>query len=303
MNPLPPALRHRVLRLPFLLLLLLLLAAGRAAAAEFPFTLHPERGRYLLGEPVYLRMRGAFARPPALEENTVALVVRSPDGFEHAYRPPLLFRARPGGGSAARTRYARLIAESGGWVFPRPGRYLLRLRAPAGGGPRGGDPLSREPQALSDTVSLDIAAPSAESDKRAFAILSRAPGEYALAVYLEGGDHLAAGMAVLRELVAFPNAYARTAAFVLCSDWSQDYRAASGGTPRPLDLDSALAYARWEKAGGAYPALRTAYRLGQAVALQSSRHPGDLALASARSRLQAFRDSLTAEERLLFDSF
>jgi hypothetical protein len=275
---------------------------------EYPFSLRLERGRYLLGEPVYLLMQGVGSRPPALEENTVTLSIRAPDGTEHAYRPPLLYRTRPGAENGAHPppRYARLIAEAGNWVFAQPGRYQLRLRAPAGVDGAGGG-LSRETQALSDTVSLEIAAPSTAADKRAFALLARAPGDYALAVYLEGGDQLRAGMAVLRELASFPNAYARTAAFVLCSDWSQDYRAHSGGTPRPLDLGRALAFARWEKgwekAGGAYPALRTAYRIEQAVAIQSARDPADPALAPARSRLRGFRDSLTSEERRILDSF
>jgi hypothetical protein len=292
----------------FCLSVLLYTAAARAG--EFPFSLRPERAHYLLGEPVYLRMQGASVRPPALEENTVALIIRAPDGSEHAYRPPLRFRARPGKGSGARAvpgrpppRYARLIAEAGGWVFARPGRYVLRLRAPAIADPAGGGRISREPQALSDTVSLEISAPAAPEDKRAFAVLERAPGEYALAVYLEGGDQLREGIAILRELASFPNAYAPTAAFVLCSDWSQDFRASSGGARRPLDLGRALAFARWEKSGGAYPALRTAYRLGQAIAIQTARAPGDPALDPARSRLQAFRDSLTPEERGLLASF
>jgi predicted RecB family endonuclease len=49
--------------------------------------------------------------------------------------------------------------------------------------------------------------------------------------------------------------------------------------------------------------LRTAYRLGQAIAIQSARAPDDSALVPARKRLRAFRDSLTAGERLLIDSF
>jgi hypothetical protein len=279
------------------------LAAYPAGATAFPFTLRPERGRYLLGEPVYLLMLGMQVRPPALEEGSVSLIIRSPDGSEHAYRPPLRFRARPGGGGPARPRYARLLAESGGWVFPRPGRYILRLQAPAGGDAPGANAISREPQALSDTVSVRIDAPSSPADQRAFALVSRAPGEYALAVYLEGGDQLRSGMAILREVASFPNAYARVAAFVLCSDWSQDFKAGSGGSPRPLDLGQTMAFARWEKAGGAYPALRTAYRIGQAIAIQSFRVPADPALPPARSRLAGFRDSLTAEERLLLDSF
>jgi len=281
------------------------------AAPGHPFSLRPEHARYLLGEPVYLRMEGERGRPPALEEGTTFLVIRAPDGGEHVYRPPLRFRSRPGAAASkadAGMRYARLIAEGAGWVFPRPGRYVLRLRAPAeagagGMGPGGAAGFSREAKALSDTVSLEIAAPSAPEDKRAFALLSKAPGEYALAVYLEGGDQLRAGMEIMRELAAFPNGYARVAAFVLCSDWGQDFRARSGGEARPLDLGKALAFARWDKSQGDYLPLRTAFRMRAAIALRSARDPADANLAPAQARLQAFEDSLTADQRSILASF
>lgn len=285
------------------------------AAADYPFTLRPEKPRYLLGEPVYLRMDAVRGRPPALEEGTIILVIRDPDGAERGYRPPMRFRARPGDGGLVAMRgprYARLIADAGGgWVFPRPGRYLLRLRtpAPAVGPAAGGSAVtpapgfSREAGPLSDTVSVEIAAPSAPEDKRAFSLISRAQGEYALAVYLEGGDQLRLGMEVIRGLAAFPNAYARAAEFVLCSDWAQDFRARSGGSARPMDVGQALRFARWDKSGGDYLPLRTAYRLRAAIALRSARDPNDSTLGPAHARLRAFEDSLTADERSILASF
>jgi hypothetical protein len=195
-----------------------------------------------------------------------------------------------------------LIAAGDGLLFPRPGRYRLRLLAAPADAPAAAGP-SREDPALSDSVSIEVEAPRDPADRRAYGILSRAPGEYALAVYLEGGDQLRQGMAVLRELASFPNAYARTAAFVLASDWAQDYLARGGDAPRRLDLDSALAWAVWDKRGGAYPALRTAFRIRNALAIDSLRAPEDTALGRARARLTAFEDSLTAEERALLASF
>lgn len=288
-----------------------LVCMAAQAAADYPFSLRPEHARYLLGEPVYLRMEASYGRPPALEDGTIILAIRSPEGGEHGYAPPLRFRSRPNvttPGADRGVRYARLIAEGGGWVFPRPGKYVLRLRAPTDAGAGGigapaGPAISREAEALSDTVSVEIAAPTAPEDKRAFNLLSRAPGEYALAVYLEGGDQLRAGMDVIRELATFPSAYARVARFVLCSDWAQDFRARSGGGARPMDLGKALAFAWWDKSGGVYIPLRTAFRMRAAIALQSARDPRDLNLAPARARLSAFEDSLTADERAILASF
>jgi hypothetical protein len=288
--------------------------AGQAAA-DYPFSLRTEHARYLLGEPVYLRMEARHGRPPGLEDGTIFLSISPPEGGEHAYAPPLRFRSRPSVATPEPDRgirYARLIAEGGGWVFPLPGKYVLRLRAPAGPaakvGPGGigaaaAPAISREAEPLSDTVSVEIAAPSAPEDKRAFDLLSRARAEYALAVYLEGGDQLRAGMAAIRELASFPSAYASVARFVLCSDWAQDFRARSGGGARPLDLGKALAFAQWDKSGGAYLPLRTAFRISAAIALQSARDPTDLNLAPARARLRAFEDSLTADERAILASF
>jgi len=290
----------------------ILVCLAARTAADYPFSLRPEHARCLLGEPVYLRMDGSRGRPPTLEEGTVFLSIRAPDGGEHVYRPPLRFRSRPGveaPGANRGARYARLIAEGGGWVFPRPGRYVLRLRAPVDAAARGegagaaAPGFSREAEALSDTVSVEISAPSAPEDKRAFELLSQAPGEYALAVYLEGGDQLRAGMEAIKQLASFPNGYAGVAAFVLCSDWGQDFRARSGGEARPMDLGKALAFASWDKSEGVYLPLRTAFRMRAAIALRSARDPADTNLARARARLSAFEDSLTADERAILASF
>ena len=39
---------------------------------------------------------------------------------------------------------------------------------------------------------------------------------------------------------------ARTATFVLSSDWSQDYLDRSGGGSRPMDVAQALGFAQWD---------------------------------------------------------
>jgi hypothetical protein len=156
---------------------------------------------------------------------------------------------------------------------------------------------------VSDSLVLTFALPVRAQDKRAFAILSRDPGEYALAVYLEGGQQLRTGMAIMRELAGFPNAYRRSAAFVLSSDWAQDYRDGAGGASRPLDLSKALETAQWDTAQGTYIPLRNAYRLGNAAAIMADRDSTDPGLKGTRDSLAAFHSRLSPLHRAWFRSF
>ena len=260
------------------------------------FTLQAEQRSYLIGQPVYLRIGSQDEAPPSLEHGTVVLSIRGPDGEEADYHPPLRFRSSSRAGGAP-LRFARVIASKGGLVFRKPGRYRLRLVTPgpaeAGAG--------RLP--LSDSLELDFSLPVRKGDKRAFAILSRNPGEYALAVYLEGGRQLSAGMAILSELAAFPNAYRRTAAFVLSSDWSQDYLDRRSGATRQMDLEQALKFAQWDLRQGEYVPLRNAYRLQNALEAQYRRDSTAVELKPVKDSLDAFLTRLTPVQTSWFQSF
>jgi hypothetical protein len=281
----------------FLCPLFLCISAYADPSSRFaPFTLEAEGRSYLIGQPVYLRIGSGDAAPPSLEQGTMVLSIRGPDGEEAEYHPPLRFRSAPRAGGPP-IRFARIIAADGGLAFRKPGRYRLRLVTPR--------PASAGPgrTILSDSLALDFSLPVRNADKRAFAILSRDPGEYALAVYLEGGQQLRAGMAILRELAAFPNAYRRTAAFVLSSDWCQDYLDRGSGATRPMDLEQALKLAQWDLRQGAYVPLRNAYRLQNAVKEQMRRDSTVAGLRPARDSLAAFQARLTPVQFSWFRAF
>lgn len=270
---------------------LCLLFLPRSATAEDPlrlhaFTLRAEQRSYLIGQPVYLRIGSKDTAPPSLEQGSIVLAIRGPDGVEADYHPPLRFRVSTRAGGPP-IRFARVIASAGGLVFRKPGRYRLRLVTPrAADSGAAGAPLS-------DSLEVDFSLPVRKADKRAYAILSRDPGEYALAVYLEGGQQLPAGMAIIRELAAFPNAYRRTAAFVLSSDWSQDYQDRRSGQTRPLDLGEALKFAQWDLRQGEYVPLRNAYRLQNGLEAQFRRDSTAVGLRPVRDSLAAFQSRLT----------
>jgi hypothetical protein len=273
----------------------------RAEAMAFPLSLAAERASFLSGQPVYLRMESQNAPIPSLEEGTLLLGIREEGDGERIYNPPLHYRA--GNASRKRIRYARIICEEGQLVFRKPGHYRLRLLSRPDSGAVAGKPESFLPTALSDTLGITIRAPVTPEDKRAYALISRNPGEYGLAVYLEGGDQLRDGMAIISELAATNSAYTRIASFVLSSDWSQDYRAFPEGTVRPLDLEKALAWAQWDSEAGAYIPLRNAFRLqaaGDLAGKRSARPPG---LAALRARTAAFYASLTRGETAWSHSF
>jgi hypothetical protein len=287
-----------------------LVASGPAWGALF--SLEAEQAALLLGEPLYLRIGSFTDAPPSLEEGTVTLSIRGPDGEEREYRPPLRFRSqaapRPGpGGSTAgpstaappsrRYRMARVIASDGDLVFRKPGRFRLRLITPSR--PASGSPA----EILSDSLILTLKAPALKQDVRAYGIILRDPGEYGLAVYLEGGQQLRSGMAIIGELAGFPNAYRRTARFVLASDWAQDFTDFRGGASRPLNLEKSLALAEWSLSGGAYVPLRTAYRLRKAVDVLAVREPTAPVLAETRRNLAQFEASLGPSDLALLRSF
>ncbi len=290
------------------------------AVQSAPFTLTAERTRYLLGEPVYLRIGSREVRPPSLEEGSLVLLLRGPDGKEREYHPPLRLRTRPvlppAGTSVAdqpananppqeRIRYARLIVADDSLVFRKPGRYRLRLVSPISEVPDSGRTVLSDSarRVISDSLIIAFSLPVRKADKRAYSILSRNPGEYGLAVYLEGGQQFKSGMAILGELADFPNAYRREAAFVLTSDWAQDFTDYHGGSSRRLDLAKAMAMAQWDLQPGAYIPLRTAFLLRNAVNIVAVRNPADSSLAAIRLRLNGFRASLPPREAAWLNSF
>jgi hypothetical protein len=274
------------------------------------FTLETERKVVLLGEPLYLMIGSTSTMPPALEEGTLSLSIQGPEGEVRDYRPPLRFRARPDtiavsnpsiaepkSVTSVRLRFARVIAADSGLVFRKPGRYRLQLLSPLSAGPSS----PRIP--LSDSLAIEVRMPRRQADRRAYAILSRDPKEYGLAVYLEGGQQFRSGMAIIREMAGFPNAYRRTARFVLASDWSQDYTDYQGDASRPMNLDTALVFADWDTAAGCYIPLRTAYRLRVASGILAFRDPVSALPEKVRRKLAGFEASLNPRDSVLLRSF
>jgi hypothetical protein len=279
---------------------LTLLLSISIQAGGFPFSLAAERAEFVVGQPIYLRIGSFNAPPPSLEEGILELSITAPDGSQSVYRPPLrLRRGPPNAGPEAEpdstrshVRFARLIASGDGLLFRAPGRYRLVLISPEKGG-----------AAVSDTLGFRLKPPEADADRRAFAIITRNPGEYAMAVYLEGGDQLAQGMAIIRELAGFKSAYTRTAFFILSSNWAQDFTDYRGKGSRTLDLEKSLAMAQWDKGQGSYIPLRNAYRLVNGVQAASRRNPEAPVLREVRSRVEAFIAGLSAEESAWYRSF
>jgi hypothetical protein len=287
-------------------LLAVLVASLRAEthrASPGRFNLATERVRYLIGESLYLRIESPDAFPPSLEEGQFLLGIKRDKDPERVYHPPFRLRRATAGteGAGLHTRFARLIAQDGEFLFGKPGRYRLRLLGlPAAGA---GDTIVPGASVLSDTLSVEFIQPTAPADQKAFAIIRRNPSEYALAVYLEGGDQLKEGMAIIRELAAFPSAYCRMASFILSSDWAQDFTDYHGGASRPLDLQKALAWAQWDKGQGTYIPLRNAFRLAQGAEILAARNPAAVGQEEVRSKLSAFLASLTPQEMAWYRSF
>jgi hypothetical protein len=67
--------------------------------------------------------------------------------------------------------------------------------------------------------------------------------EYGWAVYIEGGDQLPEGMAIMHELAGFENAYQSIANFVISCNWARSFLNYRTGEIRPIDLEKALQYA------------------------------------------------------------
>jgi hypothetical protein len=302
-------LRSGTLRKALLLLagLVPFIQARSQAASPGRFSLAAERAGYLVGEPLYLRIESPEMLPPSLEEGRYVLAIRRDQEPERVYHPPFRLRAVPSAAPEAdgpHARFARLIAQDGALLFGKPGRYRLRLAGfPPAGAEGAGDVLAPGAPILSDTLSVVFTKPVTAADEKAYALIRRNPGEYALAVYLEGGDQLQEGMAILQELAAFQSAYTRMASFVLSSDWAQDFTDYRGNRSRPLDLQKALAWAQWDKVPDPYIPLRNAYRLAQGAEIQAARNPAAPGLDAVRSKLTAFLASLTPREKAWYRSF
>ena len=291
-----------------------------ANAAGLLFSLVTERQRFLIGEPVYLRIESDLP-VAALEDGAFILAIQGESGPERIYHPPLRYRgggapigkpvsqirkpgiaagAAVGGDPRRHFRFARLICADGQLLFGKPGRYRLRLASPQPDSAVGGAKVEAAGAALSASISIAFSEPSSQADKLAYAVLSRNPREYGLAMYLEGGDQLREGMAIISELAATQSAYTRAAAFVLSSDWSQDFRDYQGPGSRSLDLQKAMAWAQWDMRAGWYIPLKNAYRLASGLeAHGNAAMPGSDA---AKRRISGFLAGLSPSEKAWYQA-
>ncbi len=219
--------------------------ATSAHAQELELELALGAQRVVLGEPitVEITLRNAGSAPTPvypLFEPTYGFArytITPPGGTAAPFRPAWLDEGiasptelAPG---ASISGFARLYWGAEGATFDRPGRWSVEAEL------RG---------VRSAPLAFEIEPVPAEFDAAAQDLLSREALQY---LYLEGGEHLAAGRAALERVTRdFPGsphaAYADLALGLAASRPARDFET---GRARPADLDRAAA--RLERALGA----------------------------------------------------
>lgn len=216
----------------------LLLIAANTICAE-SFTISTDRQAYLLGEPVYLCIRGRSDRPVALEYGEYKLVIAPEREAPFVYRPPLHLDAfettdKP----VEQVDYSTLVVKRGGLLFAEPGMYSLALyKSPKGGIPE------------SNTLIIEFAEPWRPSDMQALRAIEARPYEYALVVYLRGGEHISSGYEIIKAIAGGTSAYAGHAKFVLSCSYSYGWHDFVTGESRPSMPEKALMYSRCMEEG------------------------------------------------------
>lgn len=97
-------------------------------------------------------------------------------------------------------------------ITEEPGIYQLRLR------------MKKQPnRTISNTLNLYFNKPQKVEDINAIKLIDINPKQYALCVYLEGGDHLKDGIKILKELINTNSEYSNTAELIMSINNSHSY--------------------------------------------------------------------------------
>jgi len=212
--------------------LALSILAGACGPARAGVLLSTDKDVYLAYEPIYLEIapdeRGFAAKGNPLETGALALQIFPPDGPPYLFKSPITVCLTANAVAERDKGYVQTLILSGSRIITaRPGPYGLRM-------------LDAQGDQMGPGIQVQVQAPETPDDIAAMALIAAHPSSYAAFLYLEGGDHLTAGLSVFTRLAEGKSAYAPMARGILAINYSQSFALSAGGRPRGRE------YARME---------------------------------------------------------
>ena len=184
------------------------------AIAEPPFLLETDKQSYLQFQPVYLKLSSSNSknndmqvRP--LEFGDFVLKMEFPDGTRSIYRPMIQACSFSGAPRTKGVEYSTLILNGAELVSSKIGMYTLIL-------------TDRSGYIVSWPISYRVEEPVMPEDKQAKQLIETDPIGYGMFIYMEGGDHLVQGHAIVKNLSESRSSYSSFARAVLAINYSHD---------------------------------------------------------------------------------
>lgn len=236
---------------------MLFLATCLFSASAQSVHISTDQRQYLVYEPVFLRISSQTRGCASLEEHECQLIIVRPDGLEITYRPPAHFDSF-GVPNFDRVAYSTITISSGSPVFDKPGSYSLRLWSLCPDESCAG----REP--LSNEIVLSFDLPQTSDDVSAYKLIATSPASFGLFAYLKGGDHIAEGYQIAREVANLDSRYSDICRFLLSCNWARPHYDYATGQLRPARMEKAAEYAQCRN-----PLAPAYIRLANAAALKS----------------------------------
>jgi hypothetical protein len=204
------------------------------AQTSLRLSLSFERPTFFVGEPVvaHVTLSNAGSEPVSIpvelepEYYTIRYMISINGGSETLFRPWALLendgvtQLEPG---MSVSTQAKIFIGANGWTFSVPGAYTIR--AVMG-------------RIHSEPAKITVQEPPTEPERRQSALLLE-NREAGLFLLLNGGDHLTAGIKVVRDIAASSTRLAGYANYALGASLTNEFANLKSGTIRPRNLPQA----------------------------------------------------------------
>jgi hypothetical protein len=170
-----------------------------------------DKTNYLTFEPIYITINKISPEakkefPGTLKDMAAFFLQIEAPYSTKQYSPPIRIESLTL--SKHQVSFETVIISQGEYVTRIPGRYILVLK-------------DRKDNDVSNKAYIEISDPINSFDIEAVKIIKENPLEYAMVLYLEGGDHLASGMSIVKRLSESNSGYSNVARAILSIAYSQ----------------------------------------------------------------------------------
>jgi hypothetical protein len=210
-----------------MLMLLCIIAYLPVFGEDVCITISVEKPAVLVYEPLLLSIedtRQCYADmhfgPLGSHASDLVLMIQQPGAAPEPYRAPMQFEAapRPVSGGSGDIVHECLILHRNRCLTAKPGAYRFWIS----------DRRALD-DVLSNTVTASVTKASTQEDIEAVSSIAANATEYAVFVYLKGGEHLTDAFGVLSALADGNSSYRPLARTLLAYNYCQTFHVGAGG--------------------------------------------------------------------------